>query len=57
MKTKKQAIDIKERKRLTRRQKMQKSGSGPTKSNYAKKQEHLHNHGGLALDYKDKPWK
>ena len=57
MKTKTQELEIKNRKRLTRRQKMEQGGSGATKSNYAKKQEHLHNHGGVALDYGKKPWK
>ena len=57
MKTKDQAIDIKERKRLTRLQKMQKGSTGPTQSNYAKKREHLVSNGGMGFDYEDKPWK
>ncbi len=54
MKTKKQKLTLKEKKMLSKANKMKHAKGN---SNYAQKSEYLHNHGGKGFEYEEKPWK
>ena len=52
--TRKQKITLREKKALSKDRKMKHAKGN---SNYARKSDYLHNHGGRGFDYEDKPWK
>jgi len=54
MRTKRQKLTLKEKKAANRSKRM---NSAKGNSEYARKKEYLHTHGGSGFDYPDKPWK
>lgn len=54
MRTEKQRLTLKEKKMLSKANKMKHAKGN---SNYAQKSEYLHNHGGRGFEYEEKPWK
>lgn len=54
MKTRKQKLTLREKKKLSKTNKMTHAKGN---SNYARKREHLNAHGGWGFEYEEKPWK
>ena len=54
MRTRKKQLTLREKKQLTKANKMKHAKGN---SNYARKSKHLNTHGGRGFEYEDKPWK